>query len=1193
MRLTKTLKPLFLAVVFTFVAGIAQAQHQIVLVDFGNNSSFRGTNVTNPDINGRYWNSVWSGVFYANMPDYSNNPTTISLGFDSVVGTDYFNGPSGATQNPSACVIDAVALGNLGVNEAVYDYYVNSKFQIQGLDPARNYQLKFFGSHKFNTDNITRYGIYTDTNYSTLVASVDLTVGIGSAHNSNTVATLSGLSPQTDNKLFVKFAGINGNSGYLNCMQILSNYRPTTTNLNLSRRPGSAVTIPKANLAADADSDTLTFTLSTTTNGVTLTQDSTNVYVPASAVADRFTFTVYDNFGGTNSATVTLSTRTNLIEVYGSSVAKGFNGGGSLTNGSYANGYAGLMTSFLGSTGWVVTNLSTAGDTTSNGLVRFPTNVVMVDPNYIMLAFGLNNEGLAGSSDPAGIVTRFTTNLTNLITQCRSNGFYPVVNCSYPSTNYSASEYTYLKSVNLTINSWSVPSVNLLGTLDNGSGSYVTGYNVDSIHPNAAGHQEMFYAIVPSLFDAIAQGKTNSPTLAVTNYARLTQAAGVTAPFSFTPSNTMRSFTMSFRVRSTSNGTIAAIKAGAGYATLQITNGQFIYTSTNGSQIIASGVNATNGGWFSIALAHRYALTNTWLMVDGAVVGTLSEQFVPEQFVLGGPAASGAPATPSVADFQNWCVYRSAWNAGEAAAQMQGNLQQASMEIGAMLADATFTSNSPALNRAQSLSVAMVNTANLTAGQSLSAPGNLTATPLASPQIGASLTWSDNSTGESGFLIQRRLTSASTWNDLATLAANTTGYTDSGLTSGTSYDYRVIVLEGGLRGNASASASVTTGFGTHQVILVDLGPNDGTNGDITINPDWQGQYWNNLVGTGGGGGLGALGLANMITTTGNATTVGLRTSATGWAANGKLNGGLLTPSRALLGNFAVTNATADYFLTTTSASLTLTNLNPVMQYRLRLFGTRDTTISRTTRFVATGSNGSFTNDLVTSGTGIGSGGANGNNNTIASINSITPDGNNQIQLTVSTNGGGFAYLGIVELLANSQPTARAITNGTPAGVTSISRIIGGKASIAPTDADGDALLVAQVQNPSALLNATVTTDGTNIFYTPGLNASGADTVQYVVSDGYGGFSTNTMYVTVTGQSFNLISGPTLLNNQFQATFAGIPNQTYTVDDSTNSAAGPWAYYTTLTAGTNGLFQLIATNNPPAAQRFFRTRAQLP
>lgn len=202
-----------------------------------------------------------------------------------------------------------------------------------------------------------------------------------------------------------------------------------------------------------------------------------------------------------------------------------------------------------------------------------------------------------------------------------------------------------------------------------------------------------------------------------------------------------------------------------------------------------------------------------------------------------------------------------------------------------------------------------------------------------------------------------------------------------------------------------------------------------------------------------------------------------------------------------------------------------------------------------------------------------------------------PRGTNVITVTYFGDGN---YLGstnstLEQIVTNHPPVAKAITNGAPAGVTNVIRLIGGKPHLAPTDADGDALLVSQVQNPSALLSATVTTDGTNILYTPGLNASGADTVQYVVSDGYGGSSTNAMYVTVTGQSFNIISGPTLANNQFQVTFAGIPERAYLVDDSTNSATGPWAFYTNLTAGTNGLFQLVATNDPPAVMRFFRTR----
>ncbi|MDB6018253.1 MAG: parallel beta-helix repeat [Pedosphaera sp.] len=303
------------------VSGVGVAQtngsgHQIILVDLGNNSSYRGTNVVNPDVNGHFWNSVWSGAFYANMVDLAGNPTSIGLGFDSAVGTDSYNGPSGATLDPGAVVIDAPALGNLGINAAVYDYYVSSSFQIQGLNPALTYSLTFFGSHKYNTDDVTRYAIYTDNTYSTVVASTILTVGVGSAHNSNTVATINGLLPQMGNALYVKFFGTNGGNGYLNDMQIMANHAPTAQPLTFTLPLGqtnSVQVIGGANAPTDADGDSLVVSSvsspvlgggSVTTNGgsgFTYAADGTAVLG-----TNQFTYTVTDPYGTTVTKPVTV-----------------------------------------------------------------------------------------------------------------------------------------------------------------------------------------------------------------------------------------------------------------------------------------------------------------------------------------------------------------------------------------------------------------------------------------------------------------------------------------------------------------------------------------------------------------------------------------------------------------------------------------------------------------------------------------------------------------------------------------------------------------------------------------------------------------------------------------------------------------------------------------------------------------------
>src|SRR5688572_7116335 len=184
------------------------AMAAIVLFDFGNNNSFRGATVSNPDPNGNHWNSLQTGVFYQNLVDTSNTPTTIDFGFSTPVGTDSYNGPAGDTSGgtPASHVpntdIDAVALGILGVKEAAFDFVTNSsdadplRFEIQQLDPTLTYKLTFFGSHKYNTDNTTRYSVFTDNTYTTLVGFVDLMVGAEGAHNRDQVAVLNNIAPQ-------------------------------------------------------------------------------------------------------------------------------------------------------------------------------------------------------------------------------------------------------------------------------------------------------------------------------------------------------------------------------------------------------------------------------------------------------------------------------------------------------------------------------------------------------------------------------------------------------------------------------------------------------------------------------------------------------------------------------------------------------------------------------------------------------------------------------------------------------------------------------------------------------------------------------------------------------------------------------------------------------------------------------------
>ena len=87
------------------------------------------------------------------------------------------------------------------------------------------------------------------------------------------------------------------------------------------------------------------------------------------------------------------------------------------------------------------------------------------------------------------------------------------------------------------------------------------------------------------------------------------------------------------------------------------------------------------------------------------------------------------------------------------------------------------------------------------------APGGLSATPNSPTQI--TLGWNDNSTDEDGFYLDRG-PNGTTWNQTFDLPAGTKSYTDTGLTPGATYYYRVRAYSANGISTPSGTASVTT-----------------------------------------------------------------------------------------------------------------------------------------------------------------------------------------------------------------------------------------------------------------------------------------------------------------------------------------------------------------------------------------------
>lgn len=100
------------------------------------------------------------------------------------------------------------------------------------------------------------------------------------------------------------------------------------------------------------------------------------------------------------------------------------------------------------------------------------------------------------------------------------------------------------------------------------------------------------------------------------------------------------------------------------------------------------------------------------------------------------------------------------------------------------------------------------------ASGALAAPSSLTAKPVSESQI--DLTWTDNASDEDGFRIERSL-DGTTFTMIAAVGANSNSYSDTGLSTATTYYYRVYAYNG--RGNSAYSnvASATT-FGPSVVL---------------------------------------------------------------------------------------------------------------------------------------------------------------------------------------------------------------------------------------------------------------------------------------------------------------------------------------------------------------------------------------
>lgn len=364
------------------------------------------------------------------------------------------------------------------------------------------------------------------------------------------------------------------------------------------------------------------------------------------------------------------------ISVMGSSVA---NGQGATNNRGYAYMYGELLDQRFRTQEsrlpWYTSGISVNGNNTLNLLARY-NDLIHDCGKYVIFGVSLGNEGIHGATDQQAIYNQFRDNMQTLIRKAREDGKYPVIMNNYTRGDFEASDYEYVKEMNLLIHEWDLPSINLLGAIDNGSGRWADGYQngTDIYHPTTDGHREFAYAMVPSLFDAIETGKPQPVRTSGGSYSLSNRSV-----IEFTPEATVHPFTLSFKIKATTDGVIASFANGSNaIGTLKIEDGVLVYQSPSGGTIKGT-VNITDNQWHVVSLTHYYAQGRTLLYTDKTPAGELVEKLTVGKFTIGDSASADEKA------YSELFFYRSAMVREEIEALCDGRMLKSSLEIYAPL----------------------------------------------------------------------------------------------------------------------------------------------------------------------------------------------------------------------------------------------------------------------------------------------------------------------------------------------------------------------------------------------------------------------------------------------------------------------------------------------------------------------------
>ncbi|MFH0734961.1 MAG: SGNH/GDSL hydrolase family protein [bacterium] len=338
-----------------------------------------------------------------------------------------------------------------------------------------------------------------------------------------------------------------------------------------------------------------------------------------------------------------ISAQNKKIIVFGSSVASGW-----VTNYQkqydMQNGWAFRLQRYLNTKGWEVTNSSKPGDNTNSALKRIREDLLIKKPEIAIISLSLSNEGLTDLPSEE-VINGFIAGIKAITDSCIKYGIKPILGYCYANNDYNKEHFEAIKNANTRLEQFGYPCIDFLGAFSDEEGHFINGHTFEGDHPDNYGHEEMYLSIVPSIFDAIFEGKNIHSSIEDTNYLRIGINEKINS-FYYVPDNILHSFSIILEMQEYKDFRIN-IKNTKTNILVNFDGIECKYLRNN--KLIAK--KKCLNGKHQVALVYSNCMEKLAVYLDGIPVIMLHEKLEPIQFSF---------SSKSVAACKNLFIYRSA-----------------------------------------------------------------------------------------------------------------------------------------------------------------------------------------------------------------------------------------------------------------------------------------------------------------------------------------------------------------------------------------------------------------------------------------------------------------------------------------------------------------------------------------------------